>query len=183
MLTVITGPMFAGKTSTLIALIEAHKIAGQKVLAFKPHRDDRYNENAYVTHDGQELAVQSVESLDEVFIEVFGNNPNVDVVCFDEGQFFNPADLIKTVEMLTKHDYSVVVAGLAQDSFGKPFGAMPQVMAMADRLIPLSAVCVKCKSIGAATRTHRKCDSTEQVVVGGKDIYEPRCFRCWREED
>jgi len=183
MLTVITGPMFAGKTSTLIAFIEAHRIADNHVLAFKPRRDDRYSDGHYVTHDGQKLPVKSISKLDDVFIDVFFNSPGTDVVCFDEAQFFNPDELLNLVDILLQHEYSVIVAGLSQDSFGKPFGAMPQLMATADRVIPLSAVCVKCKAIGAATRTYRKCDSKEQVVVGGADIYEPRCFGCWNQKD
>ena len=103
---------------------------------------------------------------------------NISVICIDEAQFFSEEiiDLVNHILMLGK---SAIVAGLSQDSFGKPFGSMPHLLAVADRIISLSAVCSKCRGIGAATRTYRKCESKEQVVVGGADTYEPRCFGCW----
>jgi thymidine kinase len=73
----------------------------------------------------------------------------------------------------------VIVAGLPQDSYGKPFGAMPTILAMADNIVCLKAVCSKCKKINSATRTYRKIQDKAQVVVGGIDMFEPRCFECW----
>ena len=188
MLTVITGPMFSGKSTALIGKCISHAIAGNFVLVFKPSNDNRYNETKIVTHDGIEFASISVDKDNPYScVEHIGRhhiNRFVDVIAFDETQFFDNKQFVELIDELlyAKHfGFQVICAGLAQDSFGKPFGAMPHLLCTADRIVSLKAVCAKCKSINAATRTYRKIDNYSQVVVGGIDTYEPRCFGCWNE--
>lgn len=185
MLTVITGPMFSGKSTALISKCTSHAIAGNLALVFKPSNDNRYDKFKIVTHDAIELSS----------IPINKDNPHscieyinwcvpkpIDVVAFDEVQFFDKKRFIELVdELLYTKGFQIICAGLAQDSFGKPFGAMPYLLSIADRIISLKAVCAKCKSINAATRTYRKVKSHSQIVVGGIDEFEPRCFECWNE--
>jgi len=89
--------------------------------------------------------------------------------------------LLLEVDFLLSTGKSVICAGLAQDAFGKPFGPMPLLLSRADNIIHLTAVCAKCKGIGKATRTFRRGESKEQTVVGGAELYEPRCYECWRK--
>ena len=98
----------------------------------------------------------------------------------DEAQFFKRSEILTCITEWEEWAH-VIVAGLAQDSFGKPFGAMPEILAVADNIVCLKAVCSKCKKINSATRTYRKVKSNEQIVVGGIDSFEPRCFECWME--
>jgi thymidine kinase len=107
----------------------------------------------------------------------------VDVVVIDEAQFFS-TEIIEVVEdLLYKRRKTIILSGLSQDSSGNPFGAMPHLLAIADDIIHLKAVCSKSKVIGAATRTFRKDESnTNQVAVGGSEMYEPRSFDEWLRE-
>ena len=180
MLTVITGPMFSGKSSVLISKGVAHTIAGDDVVAFKPKNDDRYSVDSIATHYGDKfpaIAIDTENVVGECFAQL-SKYQSIDVFLFDEAQFFNRNQLIATVRdfMCWTH---VIVAGLAQDSSGMPFGAMPDLLSLADNIVCLKAVCSKCKKISSATRTYRKTNNTDQVAVGGIDMYEPRCFECW----
>lgn len=183
MLTVLTGSMYSGKSSLLISKAISHVIAGDFVIAFKPQIDNRYDLNNIVTHHSDKFPAYVVsgpevqKQCNEIVYKLLKIGNKIDVILFDEVQFFDES-IICAVE-----DYMnwchVIVAGLANDSFGKPFGQMPSLLCMADDIVNLKAVCSKCKSIGAATRTFRKCTSTEQIVVGGADAFEARCFKCW----
>ena len=179
MLTVVTGPMFAGKSERLISICLSNGIAGNKVQAFKPRRDDRHPFASIRTHSGSEYPATIVEDDLTGFLFI---HTAADVYVFDEAQFFDSDSLWFVVkQLLFKYNKSVVVGGLCQDSFGKQFGAMPTILSMADEIILLKAVCAKCKRLNSASRTYRKTDSKEQTVVGGVDIYEPRCFDCWKK--
>lgn len=188
MLTVITGPMFSGKTERLISLCTAHYFANNKVLAFKPSNDNRYTENFITSHNqikwlATPIEPSGPEKILEIFKEAYfhADEQKVDVVAIDEAQFFEPEELIKCVEkILYIFGQSIIVSGLSQDSDGKPFGAMPHLLAIADDIVHLKSVCAKDKTIGTATRTHRK-DRTNknQVAVGGAELYEPRSFKAW----
>lgn len=183
MLTVITGPMFAGKTTFLINFLIANAKVGRCVACFKPVKDNRYSDETIKTHNGAEYPSISIQSPYEAKLVVktapITNGVTVDIVGFDEAQFLNTVDLQAVVVELLNIGVDVVIAGLAQNSFGEPFGAMGALMAMADEVIQLPAICAKCK-VNKATRTYRKCASVDRVLVGGEKDYEPRCFNCWR---
>jgi thymidine kinase len=192
MLTVITGPMFSGKTERLISLCTAHYFAGHEVMAFKPSNDDRYNGSFITSHANAkwlaepvrpDKSIQICNNATECCSRAHSPNFHIDVVAIDEAQFFESQDLIKAVEtLLYEFEMSVIISGLSQDSDGKPFGAMPHLLAIADDIIHLKSVCAKSKKIGAATRTYRKDKTnTNQVAVGGSEMYEPRSFETWLE--
>lgn len=185
MLTVITGCMWSGKSSRLLSLIDANIIAGRSVLVFKPSNDKRYMPSHIVTHSGKDMGAIVVDRdgprVGVIYaLENFEKLAPCDVMCFDEAQFFNTAGLISLVEyLLYEQGREIIVSGLSQDSDGKPFGAMPHLLAIADDIIHLKAVCARSKMIGAATRTYRKSKDTSQVLVGGAEAYEPRSFKEW----
>jgi len=185
MLTVINGPMFAGKTSRLIALALANVVAGKMVVGFKPSNDSRYESDGVIlTHDKHQFPAFIVDKDNpQKCMDVVLKLQPVDVVIFDEAQFLNQDRFEPLVsKMVTSWGYEVICAGLSQDSEGRPFGAMPFLLAVADSVINLKAVCAECKTLHAATRTFRKDGSTEQVAVGGAELYEPRCFKCWEQD-
>ena len=192
MLTVITGPMFSGKSSKLISMAMAHVIAGHHVVAYKPVKDLRYpdDETNISTHAGHLFPARPINSqlADEIPLYISNyqrkTETNIDVVIIDEAQFMDPDGLIQSVDwMLYEVGKTIIVSGLSQDSNGKPFGAMPHLLAIADDIIHLKSVCAKSKKIGAATRTYRKDKmNTNQVAVGGSELYEPRSFETWLME-
>lgn len=185
MLTVITGPMFSGKSSALISRCMANVIAGRYTIVFKPDNDTRYDKNL------TKVTSHNMETFPAVAIDrgtpqacwdiILVSESKPDVVAFDEAQFFARDDMLEVVDDLVKDGYDVILAGLSQDFKGNPFGAMPELLASADEILSLRAVCSKCKGIGIATRTYRKSGDGEQVVVGGIDKYEARCYTCWAE--
>lgn len=187
MLTVITGPMFSGKTERLISLCTAHYFAGHNVTAFKPSNDNRYSQEFITSHaNAQWLAIPTLPNLSDTLPDAIDRKYRhhgiiTDVVAIDEAQFFESTGLIESVEkILYERRLSVVVSGLSQDSDGKPFGAMPHLLAIADDIIHLKSVCAKTKKLGAATRTYRKDKNNKnQVAVGGAEMYEPRSFEQW----
>lgn len=184
MLTVITGPMFCGKTSRLISLIETNIIAGFKAIVFFPSNDIRYGSiNTIRTHSGRALSAKKVNKKSPTCMLSLCQERKVDVIGIDEAQFFNASELNATVtNLLFLQKKHIIVAGLANDFEGRPFGAMPDLLGLADEIISLKAVCAKCKTIGTATRTFRKTEDKTQTVIGGSEIYEPRCFICWMEK-
>lgn len=184
MLTVIHGPMFAGKSTRLVALARANIIAGRDVVGFKPSNDNREPGDNISTHDELEFPafVINKDKPQNCFDKIRSAGHKVDVILFDEAQFFDKSAMETLIQKaVCNWGYDVIVAGLSQDSNGSPFGAMPLLLAVADEVITLKAVCTKCKSINMATRTFRTDGSTEQVAVGGAEMYEPRCFTCWEE--
>ena len=179
MLTVITGPMFAGKSSYLINWLIANREVGRRILGFKPAKDDRYGLDKIVSHNGisvDAIAIQSPLEVEECLNK--HGRPFPDLIGFDEAQFFEPNHMQKEVSILLDRGYDVVCAGLAQDSFGEPFGAMGSLLAMADEIVHVPALCADCKR-HKATRTYRKNASQDRVLVGGAKDYEPRCYSCW----
>jgi thymidine kinase len=178
MLTVIAGPMFAGKTSALISTCMSHIVAGNKVVAYKPAKDNRYDDKFIVSHNLDKFACVPVERASTILTHSQQHRP--DVVAIDEAQFFDTKELVDLIWDLIYLHRDVICAGLAQDYMGDPFGAMPQLLSMADEIISLKAVCSKCKGIGLASRTYRKPgEALGQLLVGGADKYEARCFKCW----
>jgi len=186
-LEVITGCMFSGKTEELIRRVERARIAGQRVKLLKPQLDYRYNENAVVTHYGREFHCDLLESGGEnlrQLVDVVGEEEltRSDLIVFDEGNFFQEG-LVALAEELIKADKRVIVAGLDLTFAGEPFHPMPELMAKADRLDKLHAVCTCCGE--TATRTQRLIDGEpapaddEVIKVGGMGDYEARCRDCW----
>jgi thymidine kinase len=190
MLTVITGPMYAGKTSALISHAMAHVIAGKFVIAFKPANDTRYDKIDIISHSGHKFPAIPIDSekpgksLSIMFDFESIDNHHVDVVCFDEAQFFNKRNFEQVIEQLLYVENKIlIVAGLSQDFEGRPFGGMPHCLAISDDIIHLKAVCSKSKELFAATRTYKKnVGNGDQVEVGGTELYEARSFKHWIKE-
>ncbi|MFA5349401.1 MAG: thymidine kinase [Candidatus Paceibacterota bacterium] len=186
-LEVITGCMFSGKTEELIRRLERVRIAHGKILLFKPTIDTRYDTNSVMTHYGRRfeahLLALSEEKLEELE-RIVGQKAiaEADVIAFDEGNFFSGKlpDLCQALVALGKR---VIVAGLDLTFAGKPFGSMPTLLALADEILKLQAVCVKCGE--PATRTQRIIDGKPApadgpvIQVGGLEAYEARCRNCW----
>ena len=177
-LTVITGCMFAGKTNTLIDLVGKEKYRKRDLICFKPAQDNRYSTTQIVSHNQialDALVVKTASDIEEVLQTKEAIKTSVAI---EEGQFFDPS-IAPLVSTLSNDGFRIFVAGLALDSFGHPFGPMPELLAYADEIIQLHAQCVICTK--DATRTFRKIKTQEQVHVGGADDYEPMCKKCWRE--
>ncbi|MFY8091491.1 MAG: thymidine kinase [Chitinophagaceae bacterium] len=168
---VICGSMFSGKTEELIRRLKRVKIANLKVEIFKPAIDTRYDETQVVSHDAN--AIQSTPIENSQTILLMAND--VDVVGIDEAQFFD-AEIAKVCETLAHKGIRVIVAGLDMDYLGRPFGQMPNLLAVADYITKLHAICVQCGNI--ANVSYRKTSQEGQVLLGEKDIYEPRCRVC-----
>lgn len=168
---VICGSMFSGKTEELIRRLKRVKIANLKAEIFKPTIDTRYDIENVVSHDAN--VIQSTPVANSQNILLMAND--VDVVGIDEAQFFD-AEIANVCETLAKKGIRVIVAGLDMDYLGNPFGQMPNLLAKADYITKLHAICVKCGHI--ANISYRKTAQEGQVLLGEKDIYEPRCRIC-----
>ncbi len=172
---VVCGSMFSGKTEELIRRLKRAKIANLKVEIFKPAIDVRYDAEKIVSHDENAIMSTPVESSQTILLLAQG----VDVVGIDEAQFFD-AEITNVCELLALKGIRVIVAGLDMDYKGKPFGQMPNLLAIADYITKLHAICMKCGNI--ANISFRKTATEGQVVLGEKDVYEPRCRHCYHEE-
>jgi thymidine kinase len=168
---VICGSMFSGKTEELIRRLKRVKIANLKVEIFKPAIDVRYDAINIVSHDTNAILSTPVESAQSILLLA----QNVDVVGIDEAQFFD-SGITFVCEQLALRGIRVIVAGLDMDYMGKPFGQMPNLLSIADYITKLHAICVKCGNI--ASISHRKVKEGGQVLLGEKDLYEPRCRPC-----
>ena len=168
---VICGSMFSGKTEELIRRLKRAKIANLKVEIFKPSIDTRYDEVNVVSHDANFIVSTPVGNSQNILLMA----NNVDVVGIDEAQFFD-SEIANVCEKLATQGIRVIVAGLDMDYLGNPFGQMPNLLAKADYITKLHAICVKCGNI--ANISYRKTAQEGQVLLGEKDIYEPRCRHC-----
>lgn len=167
---VVCGPMFSGKTEELIRRVRRAQIARQKVQIFKPSMDNRYDVKDVVTHSAQSVEANPVSSAIELLQKVYDSTR---VVAIDEIQFFD-LEIAKVVAKLARRGCRVICAGLDQDFTGRPFGPMPDLLAIADDVMKVHAICTVCG--GAATKTYRKNSSNQdQVLVGESDLYEARC--------
>jgi len=173
---VICGSMFSGKTEELIRRLKRVKIANLKAEIFKPAIDTRYDELNIVSHDTNFIQSTPVDSSQNILLLAQG----VDVVGIDEAQFFDN-EIANVCEQLALKGMRVIVAGLDMDYKGKPFGQMPNLLATADFITKLHAICVKCGNI--ANNSYRKSAGEAQVLLGEKDVYEPRCRHCFRLKD
>ncbi|MFH1193849.1 MAG: thymidine kinase [bacterium] len=169
-LMVITGPMGSGKTTELFRQLERVEIAGGKAMLVKPYKDDRTD--GVKTHNGYEREALSIKNPEELLEFAFGD---ITTIGIEEAQLFNYT-ICGVLRRLTARGLRVIAAGLDLDAMARPFGPMPILMAQAEYVVKLQAVCMSC---GAdASRTKRKIESSEQVIIGGMEIYEPVCTAC-----
>lgn len=169
---VIVGSMYSGKTEELIRRLRRAQIARQRVAIFKPAIDDRFGRDQLVSHSEIRIPSRAVKTAKDVLRYAH----EAQVIGIDEGQFLGP-DLVKVCERLARRGKRVIVAGLDQDYLGKPFEPMPQLLAIAEYITKTLAICVVCGN--PANRSYRKKRRTARVVVGGADLYEARCRRCF----
>lgn len=170
---VICGPMFSGKTEELIRRLRRADYARQKIMAFKHASDTRYSAGSeYASHAGLRWPCFTAHHV----VDIYGKlTDDVKVVGIDEAQFFD-AEIIDYVQLLATRGMRVVLAGLDQDFHGNPFGPMPQLLSIAERITKATAVCVICGE--PASRTYRTQKSDVLVVVGAAETYEARCRTC-----
>jgi len=179
---VICGSMFSGKTEELIRRVRRAQIARQRVQVFKHSLDARYAEREVASHNGLQLEAIPVENTAQLRALI---EPDTTVVAVDEGQFFDE-ELVGLCAELANRGVRVIVAGLDMDFRGEPFGPMPQLMAEAERVDKLQAICVVCG--GPASRTQRLINGRPAayddpvILVGADEVYEARCRGCHRVE-
>jgi thymidine kinase len=169
---VISGSMFSGKTEELIRRLTRAEIAKKHVEIFKPSIDIRYSETEIVSHSQNTIRSSPVNTAEEILLLTGG----CDVVGIDEAQFFD-AGLPEVCNTLALQGKRVIVAGLDMDSEGRPFGTIPALMAIAEFVTKVHAVCMVCGEV--AHYSFRKIKNEQQVVLGEKDIYEARCRSCF----
>ncbi|SDW18114.1 thymidine kinase [Hydrobacter penzbergensis] len=172
---VICGSMFSGKTEELIRRLKRARIANLKVEIFKPALDTRYDETQVVSHDANAIQSTPIDNSQTIFLLA----QDVDVVGIDEAQFFDN-EITTVCETLALRGIRVIVAGLDMDYTGRPFGQMPDLLAIADFITKLHAICVKCGNL--ANFSFRKTAQDSQVLLGEKETYEPRCRICAHEK-
>ncbi len=171
---VVAGSMFSGKTEELIRRLRRAKIAKQKVEIFKPVIDVRYSETEVISHDENSIRSTPVENSANILLLA----GDVDVVGIDEAQFFDNG-IIEVVTKLANNGIRVIITGLDMDFKGVPFGPIPGLMAVADHITKVHAICVRCGNV--AQFSHRLSEKEQVVLLGEKDIYEPLCRSCFRE--
>ena len=171
---VICGSMFSGKTEELIRRLKRAKFANQKVEIFKPCIDTRYSEEEVVSHDAHAIRSTPVDSPQNILLM----SSDVDVVGIDEAQFFDES-IIEVCRELANRGVRVIVAGLDMDFLGKPFGPMPALMATAEYVTKVHAICVRCGDL--ANHSHRLTADDKQVLLGAQDTYQPICRHCFNE--
>jgi len=169
---VICGSMFSGKTEELIRRVKRAEFANQKVLIFKPKKDIRYGEDVVVSHDSNSFESIPVNSS----LEILQNLNDANVIGIDEAQFFDEK-LTEVCQKLAMRGSRVIIAGLDMDFRGVPFGPMPHLLAVAEYITKVHAICPHCGNL--ATHSYRLSNETETVVLGEKDKYEPRCRVCY----
>ena len=169
---VICGSMFSGKTEELIRRLKRAKIANQKVEIFKPQLDKRYDEKKVVSHDANSIVAVPIEHS-SILLEL---TDNISVVGIDEAQFFD-RQLPEVCQALALKGKRIIVAGLDMDFRGRPFGPMPDLLAVAEYITKVHAICPHCGNL--ATHSYRLTEENDTVVLGEKDRYEPRCRTCY----
>jgi len=169
---VVCGSMFSGKTEELIRRIKRAKIANQKVLIFKPKKDIRYGTDVVVSHDENKYESIPVDTS----LEILQHIGDANVIGIDEAQFFDE-DLPAVCQKIAIRGSRVIIAGLDMDFRGVPFGPMPNLLAVAEYITKVHAICPHCGNL--ATHSYRLSQETETVVLGEKDKYEPRCRVCY----
>ena len=171
---VVCGSMFSGKTEELIRRLKRVRIANLKVEIFKPAIDIRYDEVKIVSHDTNVIQSTPIDNSQKILLLA----QDADVIGVDEAQFFDP-ELPNVCDELAARGIRIIAAGLDMDYLGNPFGPMANLMAKADYVTKLHAICVKCGNI--ANYSYRKVPNDDQVMLGELDVYEPRCRKCYNE--
>ena len=171
---VITGSMFSGKTEELIRRLRRASFAGLKVEIFKPSLDKRYSETRVVSHDDKSIISTPVDNASAILLFV----GDVDVVGIDEAQFFD-ASIVEVCNKLADDGIRIVVAGLDMDFMGKPFGPMPSLLAIAEYVTKVHAICMRCGNL--AQYSFRKSEEEQVVLLGEKNLYEPLCRKCYNK--
>ncbi len=174
---VICGSMFSGKTEELIRRLSRAERARRRVQAFKPRIDDRYDPARIVSHAALAIDAVAVATSESLAARV---EPLTDVVGIDEAQFFD-RDIVTVVDALANRGVRVVVAGLDQDYLGRPFPPMPDLMAIAEEVTKVRAVCTVCGE--PASRSQRVVEAVGTVLVGGAGAYEARCRMCFEPRE
>lgn len=169
---VICGSMFSGKTEELIRRLRRARFAQQRVEIFKPALDRRYSTDEVVSHDEKAIPSTSVDTAEQIFLLV----GEADVVGIDEAQFFGP-ELVRVCQHLANAGKRVIVAGLDQDYLAQPFEPIPQLMAVAEHVTKLHAICMVCGA--PANYSQRLTANDQRVLLGAQNVYEPRCRRCY----
>src|SRR5687767_6519361 len=169
---VICGSMFSGKTEELIRRLKRAKIANLKVEIFKPSIDIRFDQINIISHDTNSIPSTPIDHSQSILLFA----QDVDVIGIDEAQFFDD-EIPNVCDELASRGVRVIAAGLDMDYTGKPFGQMPFLMAKADYVTKLHAICVKCGHI--ANYSYRKIPNEDRIMLGEKDVYEPRCRTCF----
>lgn len=175
---IICGPMFAGKTEELVRRIKRMEYAKKRFVVFKPEIDDRYSEKEIVSHSNLRWDAISIKKSMEIYQYV---TADINCVVIDEVQFFDE-DVVRIVEDLANRGLRVICAGLDQDFKSEPFGVVPELLAKADFVTKLTAICSVCGA--PATKTQRIVNGKpasideKQILVGANESYEPRCRRC-----
>ena len=180
-LTVISGPMACGKTLELIKRLKKKEIMGKKTLVFKKDFDTRNKTNKVGSRIGITYDAVAIDTIEDILKLVEKEQPNV--IAIEEAQFFE-ADLYKfAIKPLMEKGIDIYITGLNQNFKGEPFRIMPELMAMADRIIPLTSICMSCHE--TATKTQKLVDgkparlTDPEIDVGGNEKYEARCLDCW----
>ena len=171
---VVCGSMFSGKTEELIRRLNRARIAKQKVEIFKPAVDTRYDEQDVVSHDATAVKSNPVQSASQILFYA----DEFEVVGIDEAQFFDD-ELVHVCNELANRGKRVIVAGLDMDFTGKPFGPIPQLMATAEYVTKVHAICIRCGNL--ANYSHRITKNDQLVLLGETDAYEPLCRKCFIE--
>jgi thymidine kinase len=169
---VICGSMFSGKTEELIRRLKRAKFANQKVDIFKPKVDTRYDELQVVSHDANAILATPIDHSSKLLNHTEG----VNVIGIDEAQFFDEG-LTEVCQKLALKGIRVIIAGLDMDYRGVPFGPVPNLLAVAEYITKVHAICSHCGNL--ATHSYRKIANNQQVMLGEKDSYEPRCRTCY----
>lgn len=169
---VICGSMFSGKTEELIRRLKRARIAGQNVCIFKPALDTRFRRDAVVSHDASTFPSTVVHGAEQILLLA----GKADVVGIDEAQFFG-LELVGICKALAKSGHRVIAAGLDQDFRGEPFEPIPQLMAVAEYVTKLHAICMVCGA--PANHSQRIVHTADRVLLGASESYEPRCRHCF----
>ena len=172
---VICGSMFSGKTEELIRRMRRAQFANQKIRIYKPSVDVRYSEDKVVSHDFHSIESKPI-SDSAAMLESLSDG--IQVVGVDEAQFFDEK-IVEVCSKLADNGIRVIIAGLDMDFLGKPFGPMPALMAIAEDVLRVHAICVRCGA--PAAHSQRLSKDSSLVVLGEKDVYEPLCRHCYNE--
>ena len=181
---IITGPMSCGKTEELLRRVKRCIIAQKKVRVISPEVDTRTKGDYIESRNGLWLDAVTVKNAREILAVI---NPDDEVIAIDEVQFFDD-EIVSVVKRLIEHGKRVIASGLDFDFKGEPFGSMPELLCLADRVDKLTAVCMKCGS-DHATRTQRLINgfpadkSSPLIMIGGDETYEARCLKCYELPD